>query len=284
MSFKQRSSPLQQNASSLFGSIAGNIIPPPMTAAQIAYSNTPAGAAAAAGLAGAVNTTPTLNANQLPGYYNSPEPASNATQDFGPNSWITQGQQAAAATATAAATAAAMPVSSTRNATSSGTVTRNRSTNKGQNWFGAVPTNTINGGPQSVMQGTHGRGLRRVDSHNTNIYDRTNGGQMFSDPAGPIMVDPNNMNSPFPQLKKEQMEYNKISPKAFSNSGTIEKMMGKAVPNSPFMQMVDPLTGNQIDPTMNTNPNAPAPVNTGMPIPPPLGVQVPTTPIYDINQ
>jgi len=61
-------------------------------------------------------------------------------------------------------------------------------------------------------------------------------------------------------------------------------MMGKAVPNSPFMQMVDPLTGNQIDPTMNTNPNAPAPVNTGMPIPPPLGVQVPTTPIYDINQ
>jgi nitronate monooxygenase len=39
--------------------------------------------------------------------------------------------------------------------------------------------------------------------HNTNIYDRTNGGQMFSDPAGPIMIDPNNMNSPFPQLKKE---------------------------------------------------------------------------------
>lgn len=146
---------------------------------------------------------------------------------------------------------------------------------RGRNWFGAVPTNTVNGGPQSVMQGTHGSGINRRDSHNTTYADRTNY-QGHSSRSS--------MFSPFPQLKKEQMEYNKISPKAFSNAGTIGKMMGKSIPNSPFMQMIDPLTGNQIDPTMNQDPNAPVANNPGTPIPPPLGVQVPTTPVYDINQ
>jgi hypothetical protein len=217
MSFKQKSSPLKQGfvsgvntIRSMASGIMSNVSQPPMTAAQIAFSNTPAGAMA--------NGTPVANA-------------------------ISPGTA---------------PVSSQHN--------------RGQNWFGAVPTNTVGGGPQSVMQGTHGAGINRRDSHNTTYADRTNGGSTdYSNPSG----GRSSMFSPFPQLKKEQMEYNKISPKAFSNSGTIEKMMGKAVPNSPFMQMVDPLTGLTIDPTMSQDPNAP--------LPPPSGVQTPTTPIYDIN-
>ena len=152
--------------------------------------------------------------------------------------------------------------------------------NRGLIINGALPVNSVNAGPQSVSQGTPGAGWGRIDSHNTNVFDRTNGGLMNSN----AITNPNTMFSSSTKLKQNQMEYNKINPKAFSNPGAIEQMMGKAVPNSPFMQMVDPLTGNQIDPTLNTNPNAPAPINTGMPIPPPVGVQVPTTPIYDINQ
>ena len=140
----------------------------------------------------------------------------------------------------------------------------------------AQPTanNTINNGPQSTVQ-NNTSGWRKTDSHNIN----TNQGSMFNNPAANASA----MFSPFRQLKKEQMEYNKISPKAFSNSGTIEKMMGKAIPNSPFMQMIDPLTGVAIDPTMSQDPNAPAPINTGTPLPPPLGVQTPIVPTYDLN-
>jgi hypothetical protein len=152
------------------------------------------------------------------------------------------------------------------------TPTVNRSSGRALNFFGTAATiNTVGNGPQSTVQ-NNTTGWNRRDSHNTDIYDRLNGGNRYStnNPGGR-----SSMFSPFPQLKNEQMEYNKISPKAFSNSGTIEKMMGKAVPNSPFMQMVDPLTGLTIDPTMSQDPNAP--------LPPPAGVQTPTTPIYDIN-
>lgn len=291
MSFKQRSSPLKQgvngmlntmmgtvnpgtnnnsgfgmnNTNGAFGAInaatnslnPNNIISNGMTAAQIAYSNTPAGQAAAN-----AGTTPatTQMTNQTPGYYNSPEPASNATASFAPNSWITQGQNAAAS-----ATQPTTPTPNITRPTTNGAVVRREA------WFGTAAGNTVDGGPQSVTQG-YGNSFRRRDSHNTTYIDRENGGSR---------VMQNNQNgrssmfSPLPQLKKEQMEYNKISPKAFSNSGTIEKMMGKAVPNSPFMQMVDPLTGNQIDPTMSQDPNAP--------VQPPMGVQTPTTPIYDLN-
>ena len=300
MSFKQRSSPLKQgvngmlntmmgtvnpgtnnnsgfgmnNTNGAFGAInaatnslnPNNIISNGMTAAQIAYSNTPTGQTTPSNT-GYFDPIVGQSSNQ-PGYYNSPEPASNATASFAPNSWITQGQNAAAN-----ATNPVTPITPTASST---TIPANTgSTNRGKNWFGAVPTNTVNGGPQSVMQGTHGAGIRRRDSHNTTIYDRTNRGQMFSNTTDNTITDPSSMFSPLPQLKKEQMEYNKINPKAFSASGTIEKMMGKAVPNSPFMQMVDPLTGIAIDPTMSQDPNAP--------IPPPMGVQTPTTPTYDIN-
>ena len=291
MSFKQRSSPLKQGIMSGFNAInnaisglnPNGIINNGMTAAQIAYSNTPAGVAAASqptrlgGFAGirqrqqetAAADAAALKAKQTPGYYNSPEPAGNANAQFGPDHWVTKGREAAAAAANPV-----VPVTPTATPTASLATTVKQ---RGRNWFGATPTNTVDGGPQSVMQGGHGVGFRRRDSHNTTYFDRTNRGSMFDNTIG-------NTPTPFPQLKKEQMEYNKISPKAFSNAGTIGKMMGKSIPNSPFMQMIDPLTGNQIDPTMNQDPNAPVANNPGTPIPPPLGVQVPTTPVYDINQ
>ena len=265
MSFKQKSSPLQQGISSLFSSVGSAVqnisnqtqTPRPMTAAEIAYSNTPAGQATA-------NNTQTAATNT--NSFSRPEAASNATASFAPNSFVTKGREAAAA-----AVSPVIPTASTVRPVASANTVKQR----GRNRFGAVPTNTVDGGPQSVMQGTHGSGINRRDSHNTTIYDRTNGGSMFSNQADYTIADPSSMFSPLPQLKKEQMEYNKISPKAFSNSGTIEKMMGKAVPNSPFMQMVDPLTGLAMDPTMNQDPNAP--------LAPPMGVQTPIAPIYDLN-
>ena len=107
------------------------------------------------------------------------------------------------------------------------------------------------------------------------------------------------------------MEYNKISPKAFSGASTIKKMMGQPVSDSPFMQMADPLTGEYIDPTMAQSPQMPIDQSAyTMPMAgvqsqvrpqnntqtyfkpnnglqantrPPNGVQTPVAPIYDIN-
>lgn len=259
MSFKQKSSPLKQGFVNGFNNInnavsglnANRIINNGMTAAQIAYSNTPAGQA--------VNNPTSVASN-----FNSPEPVGNATAQFGANSWVTQGQQAAAT----------VTPTVTPTASSAATVKQ-----RGKNWFGATPTNTVDGGPQSVMQGGHGVGFRRRDSHNTTYLDRTNRGSMFDNTIG-------NTPTPFTQLKKEQMEYNKISPKAFSNAGTIEKMMGKSIPNSPFMQIVDP---NLMPPPVNTtDPNIQAQAEnvmaqTGVPLQPPTGVQTPIAPTYDLN-
>jgi hypothetical protein len=111
------------------------------------------------------------------------------------------------------------------------------------------------------------------------------------------------------------MEYNNINQKAFSGIGTIKKMMGRSIKNSPFMQMADPLTGEYIDPTMAQSPQMPIAQNnytmpvTGVNQPnvlrggvqtpavnvdglqpvqrtnnrPPNGVQTPIAPFYDIN-
>jgi hypothetical protein len=74
-----------------------------------------------------------------------------------------------------------------------------------------------------------------------------------------------------------------INPQGFTNQQNISGMFGQAVDNT-FTRNVgaeqsqiptDPLTGLKIDPTMSQDPNAP--------LPPPMGVQTPTTPIYDIN-
>lgn len=86
--------------------------------------------------------------------------------------------------------------------------------------------------------------------------------------------------SPMMRMNKG-MEYNKINPKAFSHSGTIKNMMGNSVPGtfnrsvSPLKQVVDPLTGESIDPTMDQSAN--------MPIVPPTGVRTDITPDYEIN-
>ena len=85
--------------------------------------------------------------------------------------------------------------------------------------------------------------------------------------------------APLFQLKNNNMEYNNINNKAFSNAGTIKNIMGESVPNtftrklgnSPFKQVADPnidqMTAESID----------------QPIPPPNRIATATTPPYDIN-
>lgn len=78
-------------------------------------------------------------------------------------------------------------------------------------------------------------------------------------------------------------QYNAISPKALSNQNTIASVFGQAnqgtftrsVGASPLMQTIDPLTGQNIDPTMEQS--------ASMPVLPPNGVQTPITPTYDLN-
>jgi hypothetical protein len=82
-----------------------------------------------------------------------------------------------------------------------------------------------------------------------------------------------------------------ISPKAFSNQGTINGVFGQAVPNtytrnvSPLNQMtsqgymppVDPLTGsNQADVNAVL-------ATSGSPLPPPVGVQQDPNPYYGLS-
>lgn len=83
-----------------------------------------------------------------------------------------------------------------------------------------------------------------------------------------------------------------INPKALgNNTRTIANMYGRSMPGSfdrnmgPLMQMADPLTGQVIDPTMDQSTAGMNPVVQGdTAIAPPEGVEVPITPIYDINQ
>jgi hypothetical protein len=80
------------------------------------------------------------------------------------------------------------------------------------------------------------------------------------------------------------MRQTQINPQGFTNQNNINGVFGQAMPNtynrqvgqaSPLMQTIDPLTGENIDPTMDQSPS--------MPIVPPAGVQTPITPVYDIN-
>ena len=78
-------------------------------------------------------------------------------------------------------------------------------------------------------------------------------------------------------------QYNAISPKALSNQDTITSVFGQAnqgtftrsVGNNTLNQTTDPLTGQNIDPTMEQS--------VSMPVLPPNGVQTPITPTYDLN-
>lgn len=90
-----------------------------------------------------------------------------------------------------------------------------------------------------------------------------------------------------------QNQQTPISPQAFSNQNTIANMYGQANPGtftrtvgSPLMQMIDPLTGQSIDPTMSQDTTTPQAVTKGSamaPTPPPAGIQTPITPNYDLN-
>lgn len=110
--------------------------------------------------------------------------------------------------------------------------------------------------------------------------------------------------SPIPNA---QMQPNAISPVAFSNQDTIKGVFGQANPGTftrtvgatPLMQMT---SQGYIPPMDPTNPTQQTDVNAIMagtdgalqgyeqaqqgysqPVPPPIGVQTPITPTYDLN-
>jgi hypothetical protein len=75
-----------------------------------------------------------------------------------------------------------------------------------------------------------------------------------------------------------------INPQGFTNQNNINGIFGQTVPGTynrqigqttPLMQTIDPLTGENVDPTMDQS--------ASMPIPPPTGVQTQVSPVYDIN-
>lgn len=109
----------------------------------------------------------------------------------------------------------------------------------------------------------------------------------FANNAGLSMINPQNLKNNM--IQKPQTP---ISPKAFSNQGTIANLYGQAMPDtfnrnvSPLTQAIDPLTNQVIDPTMDQGINSMDPTIQGSgPIPPPVGVQTPIAPIYDaLNQ
>ena len=95
-----------------------------------------------------------------------------------------------------------------------------------------------------------------------------------------------------PRINMNTRPQTPINPKALgNNTRTIANMYGRSMPGSfdrnmgPLAQMADPLTGQVIDPTMDQSTAGMNPVVQGdTAIAPPEGVEVPITPIYDINQ
>ena len=85
--------------------------------------------------------------------------------------------------------------------------------------------------------------------------------------------------APLPQLKSNNMEYNNINSKAFSNTDNIKNVMGESLPNtftrkvggSPIKQNIE----SPIDPMIVQN--------IDEPLQPPNRIATPTTPPYDIN-
>lgn len=104
-------------------------------------------------------------------------------------------------------------------------------------------------------------------------------------PPPPVDITPRvavNNNSDYSLRNMTQKQQTQISPKAFSNYGTIQGMYGQAMPGtfnrsvgSPFMQTMDSMNNQPTD--LNTN------QNFSLPQPPPTGVETPVTPVYDIN-
>lgn len=120
-------------------------------------------------------------------------------------------------------------------------------------------------GNQSVVSGSPG-GMFRSIMQGRNV---TNQNQVSSGYVDPIL---------------SSTSQTPINPQGFTNQNNIGGVFGQAISNtynrqvgqgSPLMQTIDPLTGENIDPTMDQSPY--------MPVPPPTGVETPITPIYDIN-
>ena len=102
------------------------------------------------------------------------------------------------------------------------------------------------------------------------------------------------------KLYNNQLQPNAISPTAFSNQDAIQGVFGQANPGTftrsvgaaPLMQMT---SQGYIPPMDPTNPTQQNDVNAimagtdgalqgyGQPVPPPMGVQMPITPTYDLN-
>lgn len=86
-----------------------------------------------------------------------------------------------------------------------------------------------------------------------------------------------------------------INPKAFSNANAITNIYGqnnpgtftRTVGQSPFTQVdIDPLTGQPINPLASQSPTQPLIPDVGSamsPTPPPVGVQQPISPFYDLS-
>jgi hypothetical protein len=147
---------------------------------------------------------------------------------------------------------------------------------------------------QQLNSGSIATGLPGMVSGIQNQISRADN---ISSPTSPIVTGPGNYISGLSRLTSLKNNISPrpqtpISPKAFSNQGTIANMYGNSVPGtfnrsigSPLNQTVDPLTGQTIDPTMDQSTVSMNPAIQGdTVIPPPTGVQVPITPTYDINQ
>jgi len=162
--------------------------------------------------------------------------------------------------------------------------------------FGGLPN--FNTGVQSVNSGFMGSGsvLNNAVMGAQSIAIKQKPAPVFTPPTNRHIAENSLTNLTQPGVVKNdnlnnnnmQRQQAPISPKALSNQGTINDMYGQMVPGtytrsvgSPLKQMVepsvaiDPLTGQQIDPTMDQSPS--------MPLPPPVDVQTGITPNYGIN-
>jgi len=167
-----------------------------------------------------------------------------------------------------------------------------------------MPVGTI---PQTVQAAAIGTQQQAISSGTTTA---TMGGLVsgLENPTGlrnttslsrvsPAVAGPGNFTNDLsrsitPRTNMNTRPQTPINPKALgNNTRTIANMYGRNMPGSfdrnmgPLMQMADPLTGQVIDPTMDQSTAGMNPVVQGdTAIAPPEGVEVPITPIYDINQ
>jgi hypothetical protein len=146
---------------------------------------------------------------------------------------------------------------------------------------------------QQLNSGSIATGMPAVVSGIQNQISRVNN---IPTATSPIIAGPGNFTNDLtrsitPRTNMNPRPQTPINPKAFSNQGTMANLYGRSMPGTfnrnmgPLAQMADPLTGQTIDPTMDQSTAGMNPAIQGdSVIPPPAGVEVPITPVYDINQ